>query len=96
MSEDAVYISLNHALAPKMHQGPPHKSSGRPRGFGLRPTSCHEESEARPNLLFAKHVDDIYVAGTEDTIDKCVKCVEDMLGNCAFNAHIFQRCCEIC
>eukprot|EP00959_Pyramimonas_sp_CCMP1952_P220637 4612977-Pyramimonas_sp.AAC.1 len=47
------------------------------RGFGLRPTSYDEEFETSSDLLTAKHVDDINMAGTEDTIDKCVKCVED-------------------
>eukprot|EP00959_Pyramimonas_sp_CCMP1952_P233689 4883929-Pyramimonas_sp.AAC.1 len=47
------------------------------RGFGLRPTSYDEEFEASNDLLTAKHVYNITMAGTEDTIDKCVKCVED-------------------
>eukprot|EP00959_Pyramimonas_sp_CCMP1952_P174332 3643313-Pyramimonas_sp.AAC.1 len=47
------------------------------RGSGLKPTCCEEESETSGNLLTAKHGDDGNMAGTEDTIDKCVKCVED-------------------
>eukprot|EP00959_Pyramimonas_sp_CCMP1952_P007665 159984-Pyramimonas_sp.AAC.1 len=46
-------------------------------GLGLRPASCVEEFEASNDLLTAKHVDDINMAGTEDTVDKHVKCVED-------------------
>eukprot|EP00959_Pyramimonas_sp_CCMP1952_P069168 1443762-Pyramimonas_sp.AAC.1 len=39
------------------------------RGFGLRPASYGEEFETSSNLLTAKHVDDINMAGTEDTSD---------------------------
>eukprot|EP00959_Pyramimonas_sp_CCMP1952_P145686 3049884-Pyramimonas_sp.AAC.1 len=55
-------------------------SSGRPREFGLKPTSCDEEFETSSDLRTAKHVDDINMAGTKDTFDKCAKCVEDMIG----------------
>eukprot|EP00959_Pyramimonas_sp_CCMP1952_P223687 4677318-Pyramimonas_sp.AAC.1 len=37
------------------------------RGFGIRPASYDEEFETSNNLLTAKHVPDINVAGTEDT-----------------------------
>eukprot|EP00959_Pyramimonas_sp_CCMP1952_P388265 8136134-Pyramimonas_sp.AAC.1 len=37
-------------------------------GFGLRPASCDDEFETSDNLLAAKHVDDINMAGTEDTV----------------------------
>eukprot|EP00959_Pyramimonas_sp_CCMP1952_P404669 8480837-Pyramimonas_sp.AAC.1 len=47
------------------------------RGFGLRPTSYDEEFETSNNLLTAKHLDDINMAGTEETVDNHVKCVED-------------------
>eukprot|EP00959_Pyramimonas_sp_CCMP1952_P386772 8105944-Pyramimonas_sp.AAC.1 len=36
------------------------------RGFGLRPTSYDEEFEMSNNVLTAKHVDDINMAGIED------------------------------
>eukprot|EP00959_Pyramimonas_sp_CCMP1952_P117754 2461733-Pyramimonas_sp.AAC.1 len=49
------------------------------RGFRLRPTSYDEEFETSNNVPTAKRVEDINMAGTEDTIDKCVKCVEDAL-----------------
>eukprot|EP00959_Pyramimonas_sp_CCMP1952_P084513 1767821-Pyramimonas_sp.AAC.1 len=47
------------------------------RGFGLGPASYDEEFETSNNLLTAKRADDIQMAGTEGTIDKRVKCVED-------------------
>eukprot|EP00959_Pyramimonas_sp_CCMP1952_P259464 5424792-Pyramimonas_sp.AAC.1 len=39
------------------------------RGFGLRPTSYDEGFETSSNLLTARHVDDIHMAGTADTLD---------------------------
>eukprot|EP00959_Pyramimonas_sp_CCMP1952_P380631 7974685-Pyramimonas_sp.AAC.1 len=45
------------------------------RGFGLRPTSYDEEFETSNSLLTAKHVGDISMAGTKDTIDTSVKFV---------------------
>eukprot|EP00959_Pyramimonas_sp_CCMP1952_P317940 6653407-Pyramimonas_sp.AAC.1 len=62
------------------------------RGFGLRPTSYDEEFEASSNLLTATHVDDINMAGTEDTIDKYAKCVEDTFGKCRPNKHTCAKC----
>eukprot|EP00959_Pyramimonas_sp_CCMP1952_P352369 7382892-Pyramimonas_sp.AAC.1 len=62
------------------------------RGSGLRPTSYDEESETSINLLTAKHVDDISMAGTEDTIDKYVRCVEDTSGKCKLNKHTYTNC----
>eukprot|EP00959_Pyramimonas_sp_CCMP1952_P139080 2911416-Pyramimonas_sp.AAC.1 len=48
------------------------------------------------NLLTAKHVDDINMAGTEGTTDKYGKCVEDTFGNCKLKqAHIRELCCDI-
>eukprot|EP00959_Pyramimonas_sp_CCMP1952_P332236 6957018-Pyramimonas_sp.AAC.1 len=47
------------------------------RGFGLMPTFYGGEFETSSDLLTAKHVDHIIMAGTEGAIDKCVKCVED-------------------
>eukprot|EP00959_Pyramimonas_sp_CCMP1952_P073251 1531221-Pyramimonas_sp.AAC.1 len=44
-----------------------------PRGLGLRPTYCDEGLETCRDILTATHVDGIKIAGTEDTIDKCVK-----------------------
>eukprot|EP00959_Pyramimonas_sp_CCMP1952_P041183 861446-Pyramimonas_sp.AAC.1 len=38
-------------------------------GSGLRPTSYDEEFETSSDPLTAKHVDDINMAGAEDTID---------------------------
>eukprot|EP00959_Pyramimonas_sp_CCMP1952_P406315 8515662-Pyramimonas_sp.AAC.1 len=43
-------------------------------------------------LLTAKHVDDINMAGAEDTIDKCVKCVEYTFGKCKLNQHTCTNC----
>eukprot|EP00959_Pyramimonas_sp_CCMP1952_P440025 9212447-Pyramimonas_sp.AAC.1 len=42
------------------------------RGLGLEPTIYDEEFERSPCLLIAKHVEDINVAGVEETIDKYV------------------------
>eukprot|EP00959_Pyramimonas_sp_CCMP1952_P453347 9468085-Pyramimonas_sp.AAC.3 len=47
------------------------------RGCGIRPTFYDEEFETSSNLLTAKHADDTNMASTEDTSDKCVKCMED-------------------
>eukprot|EP00959_Pyramimonas_sp_CCMP1952_P093895 1964338-Pyramimonas_sp.AAC.1 len=66
------------------------------RGFGLRPTSDDEEFEASNNLLTAKHVDDINLAGTEDTIDKYVQRVEDIFGRCRLNKHSCTNCAVMC
>eukprot|EP00959_Pyramimonas_sp_CCMP1952_P242450 5067723-Pyramimonas_sp.AAC.1 len=43
-------------------------------------------------LLTAKHVDDINMAATEDTIDKCVKFVEEIFGKCKLNKHTCTNC----
>eukprot|EP00959_Pyramimonas_sp_CCMP1952_P002077 42793-Pyramimonas_sp.AAC.1 len=40
--------------------------------------SHDEEFETINDLLTAKHVDDINVASTEETVEMCVKCVEDV------------------
>eukprot|EP00959_Pyramimonas_sp_CCMP1952_P447797 9376645-Pyramimonas_sp.AAC.1 len=65
------------------------------RGFGLRPASCDEEFETSNNLLTAKHVDDMNVACTEDTVDKYVKCVADTFGKCKLNKHTSTNCAVI-
>eukprot|EP00959_Pyramimonas_sp_CCMP1952_P136240 2850734-Pyramimonas_sp.AAC.1 len=35
------------------------------------------------------------MAGTEDTIDKYVKCVEDTFGKCRLNKHTYTNCAVI-
>eukprot|EP00959_Pyramimonas_sp_CCMP1952_P352558 7386521-Pyramimonas_sp.AAC.1 len=62
------------------------------RGFGLRPTSYDEEFETGNNLLTAKHVNGIDMAGTEGTIDKYIKCVGDTFGKCKLNKHTYTNC----
>eukprot|EP00959_Pyramimonas_sp_CCMP1952_P190760 3989649-Pyramimonas_sp.AAC.1 len=62
------------------------------RGFGLRRTSYDEEVETSNNLLTAKHVDDISMAGTEDTIDKYAQRVEDTFGKCKLSKHTCTNC----
>eukprot|EP00959_Pyramimonas_sp_CCMP1952_P387417 8118970-Pyramimonas_sp.AAC.1 len=62
------------------------------RGFGLRPTKDDEIFETIPSLLTAKHVDDIIMAGAEETHDKYVKRVgennkKNTLGSCERNKH---------
>eukprot|EP00959_Pyramimonas_sp_CCMP1952_P194479 4066520-Pyramimonas_sp.AAC.2 len=64
------------------------------RGFGLRPASYDEEFETSNNQLTAKHVD-INMAGTEDTIDKYVKYVEDTCGKCELNKQTCTDCAVI-
>eukprot|EP00959_Pyramimonas_sp_CCMP1952_P387874 8128529-Pyramimonas_sp.AAC.1 len=54
--------------------------------------SYDEEFETISNLLTAKHVDDINMAGTEDTIGESVKCVEYTFGNCKLNKHTYTTC----
>eukprot|EP00959_Pyramimonas_sp_CCMP1952_P190033 3975623-Pyramimonas_sp.AAC.3 len=34
--------------------------------------------------------------GTEDTIDSNVKCVEDTIGTCKLNKHVYTTCDEMC
>eukprot|EP00959_Pyramimonas_sp_CCMP1952_P431165 9030221-Pyramimonas_sp.AAC.1 len=62
------------------------------RGFGLRPTSYDEEFETSDNMLTAKHVDDINMAGTEDTIGKYATCVANIFGKCKLNRHTYTNC----
>ena len=62
------------------------------RSFGLQPTSYDEEFETSPNLLTAKHVDDINMTGTERNIDTYIKCVEDTFGKCKLNKHTYTNC----
>ena len=62
------------------------------RSFGLRPTSYDEEFETSSNLLTAKHVDDITMAGIEERIDNYIKCVEDTFGTCKLNNHTYTNC----
>ena len=60
------------------------------RSFGLNPTSYDEEFETSPNLLTAKHVDDINMAGIEENIDTYIKCVESTFGECKLNKHTYK------
>eukprot|EP00959_Pyramimonas_sp_CCMP1952_P067181 1402269-Pyramimonas_sp.AAC.1 len=62
------------------------------RDFGLRPTSYDEEYKTSSNLLTAKHLGDINMAGTEDTIDKHDKCVEDTFGKCKLSKLTYTNC----
>eukprot|EP00959_Pyramimonas_sp_CCMP1952_P116611 2437231-Pyramimonas_sp.AAC.2 len=78
MSRSAAWSASDQAPAPMTHQRVFQlKLRETTRRFGLKPTSCDEDFETSSNLFTAKHVDDINMAGTEDTIDRCVKCVED-------------------
>eukprot|EP00959_Pyramimonas_sp_CCMP1952_P142772 2989096-Pyramimonas_sp.AAC.1 len=45
------------------------------------------EFEASSNLLTAKHVVDIKMASSEDTIAKYAKCVVETFGKCKLNKH---------
>eukprot|EP00959_Pyramimonas_sp_CCMP1952_P158947 3324192-Pyramimonas_sp.AAC.1 len=66
------------------------------RGSGLIPASCDGEFETNSGLLAARRGDDINVAGTEDTIDKCVECVEDTFGECKLNKDTCANCAVRC
>eukprot|EP00959_Pyramimonas_sp_CCMP1952_P164763 3444099-Pyramimonas_sp.AAC.2 len=81
--------STGTIVAPRALSLRPRKTT---RGFGLGPASCDEEFETSPNLLTARHVAHIYMAGTGDTIDKCVKGVEDTSGECSINKHTRTNC----
>ena len=62
------------------------------RGLGLQGTSYDEEFEMSPNLVTAKHVDDINMTGTDAGIDKYVGCVESTFGACKLNKHTYTNC----
>ena len=48
--------------------------------------------ETSQSLLTAKHVDDVNMAGEEDTIDKYAKAVEGTFGKCKLNKHSYTNC----
>ena len=52
--------------------------------------------ETSPNLLTAKHVDDVNMAGISDAVDKCVKCAEDAFGACKLNVRASANCAVRC
>eukprot|EP00959_Pyramimonas_sp_CCMP1952_P059247 1237247-Pyramimonas_sp.AAC.1 len=63
------------------------------RGFGLKPLRMTKNlRRSRPNLLTAKHVDDINMAGVGETVDKYVNCVKGTFGAEKVNKH----CCTNC
>eukprot|EP00959_Pyramimonas_sp_CCMP1952_P240305 5021780-Pyramimonas_sp.AAC.1 len=35
------------------------------------------------------------MAGTEDSMENCVKCVEDTFGKCKLNKHTYTKCTVI-
>ena len=49
-------------------------------------------SASNTDLLTAKHVDDINMAGTEKAIDNYVTAVERIFGKCKLNKHQFTNC----
>ena len=60
--------------------------------IGLQPTSFDPEFEVKENLRSAKHVDDIQMAGRENTIDSYVKLVESVFGPCKVHKHTYTNC----
>eukprot|EP00959_Pyramimonas_sp_CCMP1952_P008674 181633-Pyramimonas_sp.AAC.1 len=76
-SQSTAYSACNQAQALKTLHGLSHLSSGGPPEDSVSDPRHTTRVEASNNLLTAKHVDDIDMASTEDTIDKYVKCVED-------------------
>jgi len=67
------------------------KTTQSPR-IGLKPTSFDPELEVKKNLLTAKHVDDVNMAGTEPLIDAYHAEVEKVFGSCKINKHQFTNC----
>ena len=57
--------------------------------IGLKPTSFDPELEIKKNLLTARHVDDINMAGLEKDIDDYTKEVEKP---CKLNKRQFTNC----
>ena len=60
--------------------------------IGLQPTSFDPEFEIKKDLLTAKHVDDINMAGTEASIDEYTAQVEKVFGKCKLNKRQFTNC----
>eukprot|EP00959_Pyramimonas_sp_CCMP1952_P185537 3879364-Pyramimonas_sp.AAC.1 len=70
-----------------MYQEPSHWSSERPREGSVSDPRPTTRSSTSNNLLTAKRVNGINMAGTGDTVDRCVKCVEGTFGKCELNKH---------
>ena len=62
------------------------------RAIGLSPTSFDPEFEFGPDLLTAKHVDDINITGLERNVDNYVKRVESVFGTCKVHKHTYTNC----
>ena len=68
------------------------KLRSRNNAFGLQPMSFDPEFEIKKNLLTAKHVDDINMAGTEEDIDEYTRVVKKEFGKCKLSKHQFTSC----
>ena len=62
------------------------------RQIGLKSTSFDPEFEIKKDLLTAKHVDDINMAGKESQIDHYASEVEKVFGKCKLNKRQFVNC----
>jgi len=60
--------------------------------IGLMPTAFDPEFEFKKDLMTAKHVDDVNMAGTEKEIDRHHSEVEKVFGSCKMNKHVFTNC----
>ena len=60
--------------------------------IGLVSTSYDPEFEMTKDLLTAKHVDDIHMAGTDSSINDYVKKVESVFGACKLNKQSYTNC----
>ena len=58
----------------------------------MSPTSFDPEFEFGPDLLTAKHVDDINITGLERNVDNYVKRVESVFGTCKVHKHTYTNC----
>ena len=62
------------------------------QNIGLKPTAFDPEFEVMKDLITAKHVDDVNMAGTERQIDMYTKEVEKIFGKCKLNKRQFTNC----
>ena len=62
------------------------------KNIGLQSTSYDHELEIKKDLMTAKHVDDINMAGTERMIDLYTSEVEKVFGKCKLNKQNFTNC----
>ena len=62
------------------------------KGMGMTPLSFDQEFEMKQNLLTAKHVDDVNMAGTENQIDIYKTKVDNVFGSTKIHKHEYTNC----